>query len=188
MASLEDLSVDQLLSRAKATEVSDQLLGRLVSDPSTREQTLRALKRINPGIPIPEIDAKDAVLGQLGGTDKRVEALEAKLQEQEIRERIRSNRDAIRNKHNLSDADIEAVEAIMVDKDAPIPNYEAAVKVYKASRTAALPSSSSFASPVFEMPAFDTWKNGINNPGQLDKIAMAEAYKAMEEVRNGSGS
>ena len=188
MASLEDLSVDQLIARARQTEVSDQLLGRLVNDPSTREQTLRALKKINPALPIPEIDARDAVMADVGKTDKRVEALEAKLQESEIRERIRQNREEIKSKHKLSEDDIAAVEAIMVDKDAPIPNYEAAVKVYKASRQAAIPSSGSLSSPVFEMPPFDTWKNGINNPAQLDKIAMGEAFKAMEEVRANTGS
>lgn len=186
MPSLEDLPIDQLVTEAKRYQASDQLLGRLVSDPATREEALRLVKRVNPNLSIPEIDAKDQVTSAMAKDRERLEQLEAKLQDQEIRERIRAKRDEIRAKYNFTDSDIQAVEALMVNKDEPIPSYEAAAKVYKASQTPAVPTPSTVGAPTFEMPAAATWGAGVGNNAQLNKIALNEAHRVLQEMRKTS--
>ena len=59
MPSLEDLTTDQLLARARELEQQDVIVKRLMSDPEAREVVQRQLKKIDPKISIPEIDASD---------------------------------------------------------------------------------------------------------------------------------
>jgi hypothetical protein len=73
----------------------------------------------------------------------------------------------------------------MVDKDNPIPTYEGAALVFKASRTSAVPTPASFEAPVFTMPETDVWGPGIGNPAKLNKIALSEMYKAFGEITSG---
>lgn len=183
--SLEDLSVDQLLQVAQRGLNSENMLNGLYNDPATREDLLRLMKKQNPALTIPEIDAKDDVLGKVGDANKRVADLENKLAERDIRDRVTAEKNRVKNLYQLSDADMAEVEKLMIDEHEPIPSYAAAAKVYVASRTQAVPTSSSLSPPVFEMPDQNVWKGGIGNRAGLDKIAMSEAYRALNEIKSG---
>lgn len=186
MPSLEDLSVDELLQRAKATEQSDLLLAQLANNPATREETLRLVKKLRPALSIPEIDAKDAVLVTVETSNKRIEALEQQLQTREIHDRIRNMRETTKTKYKLDESDLAGVEALMVDPEAPISNYDAAARVYLASRQAAVPNAAAMGAPTFDMPAMDIWKNAKGNSQAADKIGITEAFKALKEFRSGN--
>lgn len=181
MPSLEDYTHEDLLKRAHALEASDALFKTLLTSPDTREDTLRLMKRKNPNLILPEIDGSDRVLKAVAAErDERLK-LEAKIQERDIRDRINAERVKVKDKHKLSDEDVLEVEKLMVDKDSPIPNYDAAARVFKASRTSAEPTSMQIASPTYDMPDGKIWAKGIGNTQTLNKIFMEEATKVINE-------
>jgi len=176
--SLENMTTEQL-------QESTRLLHTLLNSSDTREQTLRLIKKKN-GVPIPEIDAKDAVLAEVATERAERLKLEARLQEREILDRIKEERVRVKEQNNLSDADVLEVEKLMIDKDAPIPNYAAAAKVYKASKQIAQPTTHQLKPNTWDMPEKDVWAAGIGNKMALNKIALEEAYKASNEFRSGA--
>ena len=183
--SLEDLTTDQLLAVARQTQGSHELLGALMRDPAARETVQRHLKKLNPALAIPEIDAKDAVLAELAEERKKRETLENNYREDKIRERIERQRAEVKTKYKLTDADMIEVEKLMLDKDNPIPTYDGAARVFNASKTTAAPTPSILNPPTYDMPEKDVWGRGIGNKAMLDKIAMNEAYAALNDIRSG---
>lgn len=183
--SLEDLTTDQLLQRARQTESSHNLLNTLLQDPSSREMVQRTLKKSNPTMVIPELDAKDAVLAEVQKDREKIQALEAQILQRDVRERLERQREEIVSKYKLNPADINAIEALMTDEHNPIPTYDAAARVHMASKQSAVPTPSSIHPPVFEMPEKDTWGKGIGNPAELNKIALTEAYNALNDIKAG---
>jgi hypothetical protein len=185
MASLEDLTVDQLLAKAREYESSAGVLNQLSQNPKTRETIQRALKTLNPNLVIPEIDAGDAIRSELKAEREERQKLEQRLLEREVRENVKERRNTIKEKYKLSDDEVMEVEKLMVDKDNPIPSHDAAARVFLASRAPSTPTPSSFSPPVFTMPEKDTWGGGIGSKAKLDKIAMNEAYAALAEIKQG---
>jgi len=180
MASLENMTTEQL-------QESTRLFQTLLNSPDTRETMLRAIKS-KTGQVMPEIDAKDAVLGEVKKEREARQALEARIQEREILDRIKEERVKVKSAHNLTDAEVLEVEKLMVDKDAPIPSYAAAAKVYKASQQVAAPTTHALQSKTWDMPEKDVWAGGIGNRQALNKIAEQEAYKALNEFRSMGGA
>jgi hypothetical protein len=188
MASLEDLTVDQLLARAKETTASHELIQTLSRNPETREMLQRAIKKANPNIPIPEIDKEDKVMAALENERKEREKLANQIQERDIRERVERERASIKDKYHLTEDDMKGVEALMVKTDSnpePIPFYDAAARVFKAGRTPSVPSPSLLQPPTYTMPEKDVWGKGIGNPAQLNRIAMEQAFTAFNDIRSG---
>lgn len=178
-ASLENFTQSQL-------EESTRLLRTLLNSPDTREQTLRLIKK-KTGSSIPEIDAADAVRGDIATERDARLKLEARLQEKDIMDRIRDERAKVTRDFDFTEADVSEVEKLMIDKDAPIPSYAAAAKVYKASKQIAQPTTHQIEPKTWDMPEKDVWAAGIGNKMQLDKIALTEAYKAAKEFRLNMG-
>ena len=183
--SLEDLTVDQLLTRAKTTDASHNLLQSLLQDPGAREVVQRHLKKKNPGLAIPEIDAKDAVMVEVAKEREARQALEAQIRDRDIRERLEKERQRVQSHYHLSDSDMLEVEKLMTDKDNPIPSYDAAARVFKASATTGTPTHAALQAPTFDMPEKEIWGKGIGNRAALDRIAMNEAFSALNDIRSG---
>jgi len=183
--SLEDLTVDQLLATAKETQAAHRLLQSLMSDPASREMVQRHVKKIEPSRPIPEIDTRDAIEAKIEEERKARQALEAQIRERDIRERLEKERSRVSSHYRLSENDMLEVEKLMTDKDNPIPSYDAAARVFKASASTGTPTTAHLAPPTFDMPESDVWGKGIGNKANLDKIAMNEAFKALNDLRSG---
>ncbi len=171
----QDYSLEQLNGIVSLTE-------ELTKNPETREQFLRLTKKVIPGTPIPEIDAKDQIVKALNDEREARKKLEEKIQEREILDKIEKERSFIKNKYSLSDEDVSAVENLMVEKN--IPNFQTGAEFFTMSRKTA----ESTASPVFErkkmdLPGGDIWGKGIFNNGALRDIALDEAHKAFKEIR-----
>lgn len=180
MPSLEELSSDQLLEKAKAYEPQAQLMAMLLANPETRETVQRAMKKANPKLIIPEIDARDAVEAAQAKDRERIASLEAKLLENDVNQRISATRAKIKEDFKATDADIEEIEKLMVtDK---IGTHIGAAKVYFASKQSAQPTPALLHSPTFDMPSKDDWAAGIGNPAKLNKVAMDLAFKAWNEA------
>lgn len=173
--SLENFTQAQL-------EESTRLFRTLLNSKDTRETMLRAIKKTT-GATIPEIDARDAVMGEVEKERAERLKLEARLQEREIMDRIEKERARVKKDHQLTDDDVKEVEKLMIDKDEPIPSYAAAAKVYKALKQIAQPTTHQITPKTWDMPEKDVWAAGIGNKMQLDKIALQEAYKAANEFR-----
>ena len=185
MASLEDLTTDQLLAHARNLEASHNLMQTLLKDPVSREQVQRKIKELNPGVSIPEIDAKDAMRAELEVERNERIALQKQITEDRVRVRLEKQRSDAKVKYKLSEADMAEVEKLMVDPTDPIPTYEAAARVHAASKQTAPPTAASLRSPQFEMPESDVWGKGIGNKAALDRIATNEAVAALADIRSG---
>jgi hypothetical protein len=185
--SLEDLTPDQLMDYAKKAQSSHELFTTLTGNPKTREVMQRAIKTLNPNVSIPEIDAADKVLTKVNELAEDNAKLRREMQERDIRTRIEADKAAVKTRYGLTDADFTGVEALMIDKDNPIPTYDAAARVFLASRQSAVPTSAQFSPPTFQMPTEEGWKKGLCNPAALNKFAMEEAYAAWNEIR-GAGA
>lgn len=184
--SLEDLTPDELLAHAQRQEGSAQLLAALAGNPKTREALQRLIKTIDPKIPIPEIDTRDAVVdGIIKPLTTKMESLEKQLMERDARDRLSGFRGAIKQKYRLSDEEVTAVEALMTDAENPIPTHDAAARVYLASRSSTAPTPALLTPATYEMPEKDIWAPGIGNPVMLNRIAIQEATKAWNELQSG---
>jgi hypothetical protein len=176
MASLEELTAEQVFGLA-------QLAKTLADSPQTREEFLKLTKKANPGLVIPEIDAKDAVLKEVQQEREARLALEKKLQERDIKENIERKKVDVKSKFNFSDSDMDEVEKIMLDEQ--IPSYETAAKYLSASRRVADSSFSqrSAVSRQMTMPDKEIWSKGLGNSAELRNIAFNEASKALDELK-----
>jgi hypothetical protein len=185
--SLEDLTTDQLLAQARTTQASHDLLQVLLRDPATREMVQRQYKKANPAAVIPEIDAKDATQTLLAEEREARQKLEQRVLERDVRESLERQRANVKAKYQLSDVDMTEVEKIMThdDESQRIPFYDAAARVFKASKATGTPTHASIAPPTFDMPETDVWGGGIGNKAKLDKIAMNEAFAALNDIRAG---
>ena len=185
MPSLEDLTVDQLLAKAREDAQPASFLRLLTSNPETREQVQRLLKKVKPDLAIPEIDAADRVLQAVATEREERLKLERQIREDAIRQRVEKDRATVVDKYHLTEADMVKVQELMLDKDNPIPTFDAAARVYLASRTPATPTPAVFSPPTFTMPEKDKWGPGIGNPVRLNKIAVDEMFAAYNEILGG---
>jgi hypothetical protein len=185
MPSLEDLTTDQLLAKAREYEGMATLAYQLLANKDTRPMVQRALKKLKPELVIPELDQADALSTQLTEIRESNKELEKRLIERDVKDRVRENREAIKDKYKLTDADVAKVEALMVLPENAGMSHDAAARVYKASIAPAIPTPANFNPPTFDMPEKDVWGPGIGNPARLNKIAMNEGFKALNEIMGG---
>lgn len=182
--SLEDLTPVELLAQHRAALEKNKLFDTLMSDPDTRNEALKLIKRRNPTMPIPELDVNAAAEKALAAERAEREKLEARMRDSEFRERLRGERERLKRENDFSDADLVAIEALMTDEKAPIPHFDAAAKVFKASRVQARPTSSQLAVKTFDMPDKTVWAAGVGNKMALDKAFREQSYAAVNEVRS----
>ena len=107
--SLENLSLEQRDELAL-------LMKQLAENPETRKDALRLTKKLRPDLPMPELEIEDFTEKKVSQANQRVEELEAKLREKEIREELKDKRDALLKKGLIdSESDIEEVEKVMLE-------------------------------------------------------------------------
>jgi hypothetical protein len=182
---LEDLTTDQLLARARAMEGNDAMFRALLTNPETRSTIQRAVKKLNPSLVIPEIDAKDSVLAELAAEREARLKFENEVRERELRRSISAEKTGVQSKYQLTDADMLAVEKLMLDEQHPISTYDAAARVHLASKKPATPTPAALVPPTYTMPEKEVWGAGIGNPAKLNRIALEEAYGAWNEIMGG---
>lgn len=186
--SLEDLTVDQLLARARAMEPSAALFNTLVNNPETREEALKLVRRADPKRPIPELDASEKMEKRLEEERAERAKLEERIRDGEIRGRLDKERARVMKQYTLDDAEMLEVEKIMTREDAPIPHYDAAAKVYKAEKQLAKPTTAAIADFSFKMPEDKRWAKGIGSNANLNRVAMEIAAETLNEVRGGKAA
>jgi hypothetical protein len=193
--SLEDMTVDELLAHAKAMQPFANTFTSLTSNPETRETIQRAMKKINPKLSIPEIDAKDSVRDEIKAERDARLKLEERIQTDEIKRSIEARKAKATRDYGLTEADLIEVEKLMLDPENPIPTYDAAARVFKASKVSATPTPSTLIPPVYTLSEGkdDPFAKGMfgNAPGgggakaRLDHAGMNAAFEAMNEIMGG---
>lgn len=147
-------------------------------NPATRREFLRLTKKHSPGTPIPEIDIEDRIAASEAASKKEMDALQKKILEGEVKERIRDNRQKLRDK-GFSEEEIAATEKLMVDKH--IPSHEIAGEHYRLTKQAATPTPASLVH-VNKMPVDG---KTLKESGGIKKWGQNEAHKAIDEIRSG---
>jgi DNA-binding protein H-NS len=167
--SLEDLSLEQRDELAALAKT-------LADNPQTRKDFLRLTKTARPDVPIPELDIDESLSRVSQNAESRVAQLEAKLREKEALEELNRRREKVK-KSGLaqSDADIEAIEKVMIEKG--ITNHEAAAEYHQWMKQAAQPTPTGYNPQVLNK--FDLSKYYKNPVG----AARDEAAKALAELR-----
>lgn len=183
--SLEDYTLPELIAEHRTSLEKNRLFDTLMSDPETRRDALALVKKKNPTMPIPELEVEARNDAALAEERKEREKLETRVRQSEIRESMRVERERVKSEYGLNDADVIEVEKLMLDEKAPIPHYDAAAKVYKASRAQAEPTSSQLSVKTYDMPDKGTWARGVGDKMGLDKVFREKAYEAVNEVRRG---
>ncbi len=174
--SLEGLTPEQI-------EAAAAMYQSLVSNPATREATLRATKTVNPSLSIPEVELKDMARAEFGKRDKVIEDLQADIRKRDAEQRVKDSRTSLRDK-GYAQTDVEAIEKLMIDKQ--IPNYDTAADYYTNMKKVAEPTPntvqtrpSTFSMPQDPMGAMKGGKQG------LARWARNEGTTALDEIRSG---
>lgn len=176
MANKDDTSLEQY--SPEQLQEFGKLYAALTSDPHTREFTLRATKKVSPNVPIPEIDLQDRMNASLKPLADKNAALEARLVERDVRDRIESKRGSLR-KQGLSDDQIEAIEKVMVEKK--IPDHDTAAEFYKLQQQTAAPTPANYTMPTLPLPK----KEELKAAGGYKRFFTQDAHKAIDDIRQG---
>lgn len=185
MASLEDMTANQLLDYSRKLEEQNRLYNPLMQDPETRGEMLKLMRKKFPNMPIPELDTANAMEKRIAEERAAREKLEAQVRDERITRNINEARERVKREYDLTDADMGEVEKLMTDEKAPIPHWDAAAKVYRASRAQATPTPVTLEAPIYDMPSKEVWARGIGNKAQLDRIAMRQATEALNDITSG---
>lgn len=155
----------------------------LLSNPETREMALRATKKVNPSLSVPEVELKDLAAREFKARDDKIDEQARKLIEMEARERVTNERAALRDQ-GFSKDEVAAIEKLMIEKQ--IPSWATAAEFYRGQQKMAEPAPH-VPSPnptTYSMPtdALGALKGGRQ---ALTKFARETAGAALQEIRSG---
>ena len=158
------------------------LAQRLADNPETRKDFLRMTKKINPDLPIPELEIDDRTNSALHQMRQENEAIKAKLQAKEAQEMLEKRRQTLVKKGLVDNEDeIDAVEKLMLEKK--IADHETAAQYHQWMKQAAVPTPSGYnpsAVKQFDLNKF--WKNPANAAREAAASALNEIRKPMRPI------
>lgn len=158
------------------------LAQRLADNPETRKDFLRMTKKINPDLPIPELEIDDRTNSALHQMRQENEAIKARLQAKEAEEKLEKiRRNLVKNGHVENENEIDAVEKLMLEKK--IADHETAAQYHQWMKQAAVPTPSGYnpsAVKQFDLNKF--WKNPANAAREAAASALNEIRKPMRPI------
>ena len=166
--SLENLSLE-------ARDELASLSQRLAENPTTRKEFLRLTKKVNPDLPIPELEIEDKTNSAIDQIRNENAQLQAKLRERDAMEELERRRQSLVKKGLATEDDIADVEKIMLEKK--ISDHETAAQYHSWMKQAAVPTSTGYnpsAVKNFNLNAY--WKNP-------QAAARNEAFNALNDLR-----
>jgi hypothetical protein len=166
--SLENLSLE---ARDELASLSQSL----AENPATRKEFLRLTKKVNPNLPIPELEIEDKTNSAIDQIRNENAALQAKLRERDAMEELERRRQSLIKKGLASEEDIQDVEKLMLEKK--ISDHETAAQYHAWMKQAAVPTSTGYnpsAVKNFNLNAY--WKNPTS-------AARNEAFNALNDLR-----
>lgn len=91
----------------------------------TRKETLQLFKKLNPKAPIPEIDAAEPVLNEVGALKKQIESLQKKLDDEKADAKLQSAFDRLSRERGITSDGLEKIKGLMVEKAIADPDAAA---------------------------------------------------------------
>ena len=119
--SLENLSLE-------ARDELASLSQKLAENPQTRKEFLRLTKKVNPDLPIPELEIEDKTNSAIDQIRSENAQLQAKLRERDAMEELERRRQSLVKKGLATEDDIADVEKIMLEKK--ISDHETAAQYH----------------------------------------------------------
>ena len=173
--SLENLSPE-------ARDELARLAQTLADNPETRKDFLRMTKKINPDLPIPELEIEDKTSSALNEIRKENESMRAKLREKEAIENLEKRRQSLVKKGLVEDEnEIEAVEKVMLDKK--IADHETAADHYRWMKESAKPTPTGYnPSAVRQFNLGKYWKDPKGAAQQEAMNALADLRKPQRPI------
>ena len=111
----------------------------LFNNPETRDAALPLLRKVRPGLPLPELEIGDRIKSANASVTKEVAELRAELTRRDTEQRIREARESVVDKGIVRRDEIEAVEQMMVADG--ITDHEKAARHYRNSQIASAPTA-----------------------------------------------
>lgn len=167
MASLEDLNDDQ---KAALMRAGYQLL----HNPDVSKDAKRLLKKANPKLVFPELDAEDRINAELKTRDEKIAELEKAQLERDMQARIEEKRRMCRER-GLDPADVEAL-IVERGKAGRMIDWESAAELMELQKQSAPATPAGDTSPATPMMSEkDLW----NDPA---KWAREQSRAAIDEI------
>lgn len=159
----------------------------IVTNPETREATLRLQKKANPSARLPEIDLKDQIEAATAAQKKLIDEQQEKLIKMEAEQRIRDERERLRGQ-GFNDADIAEIEKEMIEakKNGTVLTYDSAARYYKGLKTLATPTATPHVTDLNNTMPQDALK-ALQTGGRagLNKLTRERAAKALDDITSG---
>lgn len=154
-------------------EAIAQLQNALYTNPATRQDYLKLVKKVAPRAAIPEIDVPDAALASIKPQLDKIDKLETRLERNERQHAI----EAEWGKQQVTPQEREEVEKLMTDR--LIGDVATAVQFYRDRRPP--PPAAPLGSPTpVSLPTGEGFKGLFENP---TKWARETAYQAIGEIQ-----
>jgi len=151
----------------------------LSDNPDTRNQFLTLTKKANPHLAIPEVDLPFQINNAISDERKKRELLEQEMLKDRVERNVEKRRMDLKATKNLTDADIDEVEKLMVEKN--ISSHETAADFYNMQRQVAKPTPFSRMGS-YELPKIDTKNFG----GDIKQWARNQAAETIHGIRSGA--
>jgi Sec-independent protein translocase protein TatA len=167
--SLEDVSYEQRDQLAA-------LMRELSDNPATRKEVLRLTKKIKPDLVIPELEIEETTNSAVSEARKELDGLKAQLAQRQAEEDLEKRRNSlIRKGLAQSDADVEEIEKVMLEKK--IADHDTAAEYWQWMKQSAAPTPTGYnPSAVSKFDLNKYYKNPVG-------AARDEAAKALQELR-----
>lgn len=151
----------------------------LSENPRTRQNFLGLMKAADPNLSIPEIDIPSRIGAATKPYIDKLDAMEKKEAEREMRERIKERRQALVKNKGIAESEIPEIEKLMVEKG--IQNHNTAAEYYLSQKQSAAPTPSTFSQPSIPRP--DLKKMGLN----INQWSRNEATNAIADIIKNRG-
>ena len=170
--SLEDVSYEQRDQLAA-------LMRELSDNPATRKEVLRLTKKIKPDLVIPELEIEENTNSAVSEARKELDGLKAQLAQRQAEEDLEKRRNSlIRKGLAQSDADVEEIEKVMLEKK--IADHDTAAEYWQWMKQSAAPTPTGYnPSAVSKFDLNKYYKNPVG-------AARDEAAKALQDLRKNS--
>ena len=167
--SLEDVSYEQRDQLAA-------LMRELSDNPATRKEVLRLTKKIKPDLVIPELEIEETTTSAVSEARRELDGLKAQLAQRQAEEDLEKRRNSlIRKGLAQSDADVEEIEKVMLEKK--IADHDTAAEYWQWMKQSAAPTPTGYnPSAVSKFDLNKYYKNPVG-------AARDEAAKALQELR-----
>lgn len=105
-------------------ELALALYQKLLSDPETRKEQLKLFKKLNPKTSIPEIDAAEPVVKEVGELRGEIDKLRKELADKDLNNQFEATANRLRAERGYTDEGWQKIVKLAADKS--IPDLEVA--------------------------------------------------------------